>query len=214
MHIYIGRTALPGIILELRSLLSQFELTRFVHFCVQSTDFSPEYIQEITMEIVAKMLVKESEFSGSFANVDALIGYLKVAVLRRAIQKQQRDNVQRDLRQELAEIPGLSTYRTPEEWLVATTTYVSLQELLQEIMDQWSGAGQIEKDLKELLVLLLEDESLIRLRQSGARKGEFSFDIARLARTLGWSRQKVYDRLNSLQSKLQRECKIQGIHNE
>lgn len=195
---------------NLRELLEGFDLEHFLLGTHKKTRLELSELRERTMEVIAELLL-EDRFHSSFPNVEALAGYIQKVTIRRIYQAQQASQ---SLRQDLHTIQWQRT-QTPEELLLHSLHEQSLNMLLQQVFQQLDESDGLQADILLLVQhVLAEPDRYLRTRQSGSQRGQQVLNSTELATTLGWNRQRVYERLERLRTLLLRLMKELSISRE
>lgn len=185
----------------LRQLLDELDWNALVGSCKTRCSFEEETIQDMLLDVMARMLQKEERFAHSFPNVAALSVYIRKVALRDLFREQKG---------QVKSVPETSsqgiTPNTPEQALMNALEQQSLEEVMQEVTSSMKGTTRIRDDSRQLLVLLLSaPDRYMSTRQSGPEKGKLCFDIQDLSRTLKWDRSRVYDRLERIRKAMEHQ---------
>lgn len=177
-----------------RHLVEQIDVEKVVHGCHMHTRLSPDVLRDQLFEVLTVMLEKQEQYDMAFENVHALEGYIRRSIIRSAIRQQKRTDAHHSLQSYILQDRSAS----PEEHVQYILDQSRLSNALESILSQHQESEHIE-DYRNLLHLILSDPDLyIRKRRSGEQEGTLVFQHVLLAKTLGWTRKVLSNRIHHL----------------
>lgn len=185
----------------LRELIADPECSLVLENIAKGAPFPDEAVLDEMYEVISRMLAQEDRFTDAFPSVYALGAYLKKVSFRELVRKHRHSNLHTTFEEFMIKDQASS----PEDNLLQALQHQKLSDLFQRSIHVQKASRKVKRDIETLFSFLKNHgDTFIKKRQSGPQKGSLVFDLNGLTASLGWQRNRLYDRLERLKELLEK----------
>ncbi len=181
--------------MSLQTFLEAVNYEQLIGYCSSKTGLSSDCVYDAVLDVVVSMLAQERKATAMFANHQAFLQYLRVAVLRRAFRTSPN-------RKPSCSPSNLlpTEGRYPEQALLEALEHQHNKKRCERLFHELTGRlhSQSADEVCQLMKLILEKPDMLVVRKTGKERGTIKFNITGLSQELEWSRRKIYDRVEQL----------------